>query len=199
MKTDTLTVHRQSDMDILLTLVVFTDYNTHWLITCIDGEQITMSIDRKYTTIKYTWIRIILIRVMKGYGTSTSSRSGNTWYSSIVNHVTTNTHTDGIINNNIAHRNQVFRSNIVRGNMLSSHDKLIRIHRDALATNDVLNFKIDNTYESLRGREVHDDNTHAECDTAQLIVEFGNVSMYNISPTRWDGRGVSAERFKAQY
>ena len=71
----------------------------------------------------------------------------------------------------------------------------IKMH---ISANYVLNFKIDNAYESLRGREVHDDNTHAECDTAQLIVEFGNVSMYNISPTRWDGRGVSADRFKVQ-
>ena len=53
-------------------------------------------------------------------------------------------------------------------------------------------------YESLCGREVHDDNTHAECDTARLIVECENVSMHNISPTRWDGRGVSTDRFKVQ-
>ena len=52
-------------------------------------------------------------------------------------------------------------------------------------------------YKSWRVR-VHDDNTHAGCNTVRLIVEFDNVSMHNISPTRWDGRGVSADRFKVQ-
>ena len=75
----------------------------------------------------------------------------------------------------------------------------MRIGRDASATDHVLDFRVDNAYESLCKREVHDDNTHAERDTAQLIVEFENVSIYNISPTRWDGRGVSADRFKVQY
>ena len=120
----------QYDLDILMRLVVIVDYNTRWLITCIDGEQVAMPIGGKYTIIKCTWIRIILIRVMKRYGTTTSSRSGITWYSSIVNHVMTNTHTDGIVDNNIAHRNQVFRSNIIRCSTLSSHDKLIRIRED---------------------------------------------------------------------
>ena len=129
---NTPTSYGQYDLDVLLQLVVIVeDYNTHWLITCIGGEQVAMTIDAKYTTIKYTWIRVILIRVMKGYGTtSTSSHNGNTWYSSIVNHVMTNTHTDGIVDNNIAHRNQVFRSNIIRCSTLSSHDKLIRIRED---------------------------------------------------------------------
>ena len=130
--------------------------------------------------------------------TLTSISSGNTWYSPIMNCMTTN-NTDGTIDDNVAHGNQVSRSSIIHSNTLSSHDRLIRVHRDALATNDVLNFKIDNAYESLRGREVHDDNTHAECDTVQLIVEFRNVSMYNISPTRWDGRGVSTERFEGTH
>jgi hypothetical protein len=191
---NTPTSYGQYDLDILMRLVVIVDYNTHWLITCIDGEQAAMPIDTKYTTIKYTWIRIILIRVMKGYGTSTSSRNGNTWYSSIVNHVMTNTHTDGIVDNNIAHRNQVLRSNIIRGSTLS-----VRIRGDTSAMDYVLNLKIDNAYKLLRGEKAHDNNTRTECDTAQLVVEFENVTMHNISPTRWDGRGVSAGRFKGQY
>ena len=46
--------------------------------------------------------------------------------------------------------------------------------------------------------KVRDNNTRGECDAIQLIVEFENISMYNISPTRWDGRGVSTDRFKVQ-
>ena len=125
---------------------------------------------------------------------------GDTWYILIISHATTNKHTDGIVIDKVAHRNQVSRSNLIRGNTLSSRDKLTRVRRDASATDHVLDFRVDNAYESLCGREVHDDNTHAECHTAQLIVEFENVSMHNISPTRWDGRGVSTDRFhRAEY
>ena len=106
----------------------------------------------------------------------------------------TNTHTDGIVDNNIAHRNQVLRSNIIRGSTLS-----VRIRGDTSAMDYVLNLKIDNAYKLLRGEKAHDNNTRTECDTAQLVVEFENVTMHNISPTRWDGRGVSAGRFKGQY
>ena len=100
---NTLTSYVRSDLGILLVSFVTNDYNTHWLVTCTDGEHITMPID------------------------------GN-----------------------------------------------------------------DNTCKLLSMKEIQDDNTHAECDTAQLIVEFENTTMYNISPTRWDGRGVSADRFKVQ-
>ena len=48
-------------------------------------------------------------------------------------------------------------------------------------------------YRIVRVREVHVNNTREEYGIDQLIVAFENVSMYNISPTRWDGRGVSAD------
>ena len=62
----------------------------------------------------------------------------------------------------------------------------------------VLNPKIDNAYKLLRGEKAHDNNTREECDTAQLRVEFEKVTVHKISPTRWDGRGVSTDRFKVQ-
>ena len=139
----------------------------------------------------------MLVQVIKGHNKSTLTRSWNTQYNLMVNHVLRNKHTDGIINDNVAHGNQVcldiqhhsWQYVIVtwQENTCSS--------RCIFAANYVLNFKIDNAYESLRGREVHDHNTHAECNAAQLIVEFENISIYNDSPTRTDGRGVSTGRF----
>ena len=159
---------------------MFIDYNTHWLFTCIDGEHVTMPIDGKYC-VQYSWIWTILVRVMKGYNTSTTIRSGNTYYGSIVNHVLTGKHTDGIVHDNAAHGNQVSGSFTIRGNAFATY---------------VLSIGNDNAYNLLGRQEVHDDNTHVECDTAQLIVEFENISIYDISPTRWDGRGVSTDGFK---
>ena len=117
-----------------------------------------MTINGKYTTVRYSWIWVTLVQVMMG--TSTSIRNGNTWYSSIVNHMMTNKHTDGIVKSNVTHGNQVSRSNIICGNTLSSHDRSVRVHQDAFATNYVLNSKISNACKLLREREVHDkDNT----------------------------------------
>ena len=101
-----------------------------------------MTINGKYTTVRYSWIWVTLVQVMMG--TSTSIRNGNTWYSSIVNHMMTNKHTDGIVKSNVTHGNQVSRSNIICGNTLSSHDRSVRVHQDAFATNYVLNSKISN-------------------------------------------------------
>ena len=114
----------------------------------------------------------------------------------MVNHVLTNKHTDGIINDNVAHGNQVcldiqhhWRQYVIvtwQENTCSS--------RCIFAANYVLNFKIDNAYKLLRGKEVHDNNTHQECGTDQLIVEFEEVLMNNNSPTRHiksNGRGVT--------
>ena len=39
---NTLTSNGRSDLDKLLQLVVIIDYNTHWLITCVDGEHIPL-------------------------------------------------------------------------------------------------------------------------------------------------------------
>ena len=152
-------------------------------------------INGKYTTIRYKWMWIMLVQVMMEHDTSKSIRSRHVWDNSMMNHVSTNTHTDGIVNNNVAHRNQVFRPNIVRGNMLSSHDKLIRIRGDTSASGYFLSSGNNNACKLLSMKEIHDDNRHAECDTARLIVECENVSMHNISPTRTDGRGVSTGRF----
>ena len=149
---DTLGYIASDQIVMVLVMVIFAGYNTHWLTMCINGEQSKLPIDGKHTTARYSW-NIMVVRVMKG-STSTSICNGNTWYISIVNHVTTNKHTDGIVIGRIrlAHENQVSRSNLIH------------------------------------------DNTHAERDTAQLIVEFEDVSICIISPTRWDGRGVSTDR-----
>ena len=85
-----------------------------------------LPINGKYTTIRYNWTWIVLVRVMKEYYTSTSIHNGDTWDNSMMN---------------------------------------------------------------------HDNNTREKYDAIQLNVEFENVSMYNTSPTRWDGRGVSTDRF----
>ena len=180
----TPTLYDQSDLDTLFVSAISIDYNTNWLFTCIDGEQVTLPINGEYTTVRYSWIWIMLVRAMKGYNTSTTFRSGNTGYGLIVNRVLTNKHTDGIVHDNAAHGNQVPRSFIISGN--------------ASATGYVLSFRNDNARELLVRKDNHDDNTRDDCNTAQLIVEFENVSLYNISPTRWDGRGVSTDRFKVQ-
>ena len=168
-------------IDMVFVMDIFADYDTHWSVSCIDWEQAALPIDGKYTTVGYSW-HIMLVRVTKGY-TSTSIRSGNTCYILIISHATTNKHTDGIVIGKVAHGNQVSKPFTIRGDAFASY---------------VLSFGNNNAYKLLGRQEVREDNTHAECDTARLIVEFDKVSMHNISPTRWDGRGVSADRFKVQ-
>ena len=48
--------HDQYDLDILLQLVVIFDYNTHYTGLYMYGEQVAMSINGKYTTVRYSWM-----------------------------------------------------------------------------------------------------------------------------------------------